>query len=121
MHFTTRAFSVISRQKHVAASHFGVGLSRIILGIGESEMNKSGNHSANDQLALMGVKAVMAQRIMGRRMARGVSDRARETALQATGWPTNPTYSRVCISDGIRGGDAQVCWDGGEDDCGMDM
>jgi hypothetical protein len=85
-------------------------------------MYNSENHSARDQLADGGVKALMAQRIMGRRMARGTSEKAREAALHASGWPwpTAPTQSLVCISDGRVGGDAQVCWTG-EDDCGVDM
>jgi hypothetical protein len=84
-------------------------------------MYKPGYHSTSDQLARNGVNAMMARRIMSRRMARGMGEKTREGVLQASGWPypTAPTQSQVCIVSGLDGV-TLVCWTG-EDDCGVDM
>jgi hypothetical protein len=66
-------------------------------------MHKAGDHSAHDQLARDGLKAMMAQRIMSRRMARGMSAKSRETALQASGWPTAPSQSTCYFVSGLDG------------------
>jgi hypothetical protein len=82
-------------------------------------MLETGNHSAHDQLARNGVKAITAQRIMSRRMAREMSTKSRETALQASSWPTNPSHCTCHFVSGLDGRTLipYPC----EDDCSWDI